>query len=138
MRHLGRKGGFIFIDITPKLFWDWISFVADHFSVVVLPYHIYSNRKLVFYSFFLIFGQAQWSFLATFHLFLDNFILKQATVCPKCISWRSNQEWPSYGADSVYCTKTFTYIQRLFYSIIQNNCRKMECLRGKRFILKKP
>ena len=34
-------------------------------------------------------------------LFLDNFSPKLTVVCPKCVSWRSNQEWPSICADTV-------------------------------------
>ena len=34
-------------------------------------------------------------------VFSDDFLPKLAIVCPKCVSWRSNQEWPSICADTV-------------------------------------
>ena len=35
-------------------------------------------------------------------LFFDDFLPKMTYVRPKCVPWRSNQEWSSIGADTVY------------------------------------
>ena len=35
-------------------------------------------------------------------VFLDDFSPKLTKVRPKSVSWRSNQEWPSICADTVY------------------------------------
>ena len=34
-------------------------------------------------------------------VFWDEKLSKITTVCPKCASWRSNQEWRTIGADKV-------------------------------------
>ena len=52
-----------------------------------------------------VFGCTQWQYLAKFHpkitIFLGEFSTKPAIVCPKIVSWRSNQEWRSICADTV-------------------------------------
>ena len=40
--------------------------------------------------------------LAKIAVFSDDFSPKLTIVCPKCVSWRSNQEWHSICADAVF------------------------------------
>jgi len=44
-------------------------------------------------------------------VFLDKELSKMTIVCPKCASWRSNQEWHSIGADTVNNMKQTSFFK---------------------------
>ena len=54
-------------------------------------------------------------------LFFDDFSSKMTNVRPKCVSWRSNQEWRSIGAATVhkYFFKGYVHIvQGIMYYLV--------------------
>ena len=70
-----------------------------------LIYRVRANRTPTFYLFSALLDCALWSFLTKFRpkilQFFDQFSAKLTIVHPKLVSWRSNQEWHSIGADTV-------------------------------------